>query len=58
MPVSAQGKDSNSLELGEPPNQKLSEYVFILPVVLSVDETQSDKPDNEPAVTDKLKWFR
>jgi hypothetical protein len=22
------------------------------------DETQPDKPDNEPAVTDKLKWFR
>jgi hypothetical protein len=40
LPVSAQGKDSESLDLGEPLNQKLSEYVFILPVVLSVNDTQ------------------
>jgi hypothetical protein len=42
LPVSAQGKDSDSLELGEAPNQKLSEYVFILPVILSVG---SELPD-------------
>ena len=40
LPVSAQGKDSEQLDLGNPPNQKLSEYVFILPVILSVDDAQ------------------
>lgn len=40
LPVSAQGKDSEQLDLGNPPNQKLSEYVFILPVILSVDNAQ------------------
>jgi hypothetical protein len=38
LPVSAQGQDSEHLNLGNPPNQKLSEYVFILPVALSANE--------------------
>ncbi len=47
LPVSAQGKDSDDLELGDPPNQKLSEYVFILPVVLSVKEIQARSVPND-----------
>ena len=34
-------QNSSSLELGYPPNQKLAEYVFILPVTLLADH-QSD----------------
>jgi len=37
LPISAQGENSKSSELGHPPNQKLSEYVFILPVALSAE---------------------
>ncbi len=62
IPVSAQGKDSESLELGNPPNQKLSEYVFILPVVLSVDETKSNRLNGKGSRTSpnpqvKTTWF-
>ena len=38
LPVSAQGEDSKSIELGHPPNQKLSEYVFILPIALCAEK--------------------
>ncbi len=59
LPVSAQGKNSDTLALGSPPNQKLSEYVFILPVVLSVDETQSHgKGSNQfQSQPNKRTWF-
>jgi hypothetical protein len=40
LPVSAQGKDSEELDLKNPPNQKLSEYVFFLPVALSTQEVE------------------
>lgn len=57
LPVSAQGKDSESLDLGEPPNQKLSEYVFILPVILSVDDTQPVKtPQIREQTSTRFSW--
>ena len=57
LPVSAQGKDSDNLNFGGAPNQKLSEYVFILPVVLSVDETPSNyKHAGEPHKKGGFSW--
>lgn len=48
LPVSAQGKDSDNLNFGSAPNQKLSEYVFILPVVLSINNNgQSSEEQNK-----------
>jgi hypothetical protein len=38
LPVSAQGEDNSSKEFGHPPNQKLSEYVFMLPIALSAEK--------------------
>ncbi|WP_017720633.1 TRAFAC clade GTPase domain-containing protein [Kamptonema formosum] len=50
LPVSAQGEDSKSIELGHPPNQKLSEYVFILPIALSAEKVaQPAATQQQPA---------
>jgi hypothetical protein len=50
LPVSAQGQDqffagpagaTADHRLGHPPNQKLSEYVFMLPVILAVSQAHA-----------------
>jgi hypothetical protein len=62
LPVSAQGKNSEQLNLGNPPNQKLSEYVFILPVILSVNAAKTApstvKPGQEPSFPFPGSWNR
>jgi hypothetical protein len=48
IPVSALGYDNQANELGHPPNQKLSEYVFILPIALTATEV-NEQPNQNPA---------
>lgn len=47
LPISALGKDTRDLledrTLGHKPNQKLSEYVFLLPIALALGDVQSAK---------------
>jgi hypothetical protein len=40
LPISAQGENSDSLDLGHPPNQKFAEYLFLLPVVLTAEKVE------------------
>ena len=59
LPVSAQGEDSDKLNLGHPPNQKLSEYVFILPVALSAKRKEQPQPSEpEPKIEPQRSGFR
>ncbi len=51
LPVSAQGENgrpseegnNGSVKLGHPPNQKLSEYVFVLPIALCAEQISASK---------------
>ncbi|MBD2181062.1 hypothetical protein H6S82_12525 [Planktothrix sp. FACHB-1355] len=49
LPVSAQGEDSKSIELGHPPNQKLSEYVFMLPIALCAEKAVTPQSEGQAA---------
>lgn len=54
IPVSAKGTN-NELEEGNPPNQKLSEYVFMLPVALSTKKSSSENVDSTETSSDLSK---
>lgn len=59
LPVSAQGEDSDKPNLGHPPNQKLSEYVFILPIALSAKRKEQPQPSEpEPKTEQQRPGFR
>lgn len=59
LPVSAQGKEvqsnaddsDNPVTLAHPPNQKLSEYVFILPIAWSAQVSTPEPPQTNPGTT-------
>ena len=45
-------QERNSTELGYPPNQKLAEYVFVLPVTLLADHQSEVSFDNQEVLSE------